>query len=339
MVVQPSLNSIRLNGTAARLEPKAMEVLVCLARHDGNVVSKEELIGEVWAGLFVSDDVLTRCVSDLRKAMEDNPKAPQIIETIPKRGYRLLQKVEPVQIQSPSSIEKLVTWLRSARKARGQRGGWMIFAVLIVLTLVLASIAALPRIARYYNNRGAQLQKQGQIQEAIQDYRRALSLRSGYAEAHYNLADAYEEIPNYEKALQEYERAIDADLTFYPAYNNLSRLYILRRKDYGIALRLMERALSLKPQEASVQYSLFKNYGWANLELHNLVQAEKVLRSASSLNPEGGAAHCLLAKVLDEQGKAAAALGEWESCAAYSTNPDVEPEWRNEAQEHLGREP
>ena len=49
-VVHPSLNSISRNGTNLRLEPKAMEVLVCLARHGGSVVSKEELIGEVWAG-------------------------------------------------------------------------------------------------------------------------------------------------------------------------------------------------------------------------------------------------------------------------------------------------
>ena len=51
-----------------------MEVLVCLARHGGDVVSKEELIGDVWAGTFVGDDVLTRCVADLRRALGDDPK-------------------------------------------------------------------------------------------------------------------------------------------------------------------------------------------------------------------------------------------------------------------------
>jgi len=205
----------------------------------------------------------------------------------------------------------------------------------IALTFGIALVRSFPRIARSYNNRGYQLQQQGQLQAAIEAYQRALSLNSGYAAAHYNLADAYEEIPNYEKALEEYQLAIDADLRFYPAYVDLSRLYILRRKDYGAALSLLDRALILKPQEPSIQYSLDKNYGWANFELHNLGQAEQNLRFALGLVQDRGGAHCLLGKVLDAEGRADNAVGEWESCAAYSTSSDVEPEWRNQAQERL----
>ena len=93
-LVRPSLNSISRNGNHLRLEPKAMEVLVCLAQSGGNVVSKEKLIGEVWSDTFVSDDALIRCVSGLRRALEDDAKSPRMIETIPKRGYRLLERVE-----------------------------------------------------------------------------------------------------------------------------------------------------------------------------------------------------------------------------------------------------
>lgn len=100
-VVQPSLNTIAQNGRHLRLEPKAMEVLVCLARHSGSVVSKERLFSEVWPDTFVGDDALTRCISELRRAFEDDPKAPRVIETIPKRGYRLLLVVEPVSPLPP----------------------------------------------------------------------------------------------------------------------------------------------------------------------------------------------------------------------------------------------
>jgi DNA-binding winged helix-turn-helix (wHTH) protein/Flp pilus assembly protein TadD len=335
-VVRPSLNSVALNGKAARVEPKAMEVLLCLAKHAGDVVSKEQLIGMVWADTFVGDDALTRCISELRKAFDDDPRAPRIIETIPKRGYRLLERVEPVG--SPSALPP--NWIKhiASRLHRVREGpkGWMILFVVIGFTLLFLVAKSLPSVARFYNNRGVQLQQQGQFLEAIQDYQRALSLRSSYAEAHYNLADVYEQIPNYEKALEEYQRAIDVDSAFYPAYNNLSRLYILRRRDYGAALRLLDRALSLGPNEPSVQYSLHKNYGWANLELHNLGQAEQNLRFAVGLNEGRGAAHCLLAKVLDAQGKANDARSEWESCVAYSASQEeVETEWRNEAQERL----
>ena len=71
-----------------------MEVLVRLAQQDGNVVSKEKLIGDVWADTFVGDDALIRCISDLRRALEDDPKSPRVIETIPKRGYRLLVRTQ-----------------------------------------------------------------------------------------------------------------------------------------------------------------------------------------------------------------------------------------------------
>jgi DNA-binding winged helix-turn-helix (wHTH) protein len=93
-VVHPSLNRIERNGKTTHLEPKVVEVLVYLADHDKEVVAKEQLIQAVWGNTFVTEDVLTRCVSELRKALEDDAKEPRVIETIPKRGYRLLLEIE-----------------------------------------------------------------------------------------------------------------------------------------------------------------------------------------------------------------------------------------------------
>ena len=91
--VSPALNTISGDGQSAKVEPKAMLVLVCLARHEG-VVSKEQLIAEVWPDTFVSDDVLPGAVSALRKAFQDNARQPRVIETIHKSGYRLLPAVD-----------------------------------------------------------------------------------------------------------------------------------------------------------------------------------------------------------------------------------------------------
>ncbi|HEU5450544.1 MAG TPA: winged helix-turn-helix domain-containing protein, partial [Terriglobales bacterium] len=90
--VSPALNTISGDGQSTRVEPKAMQVLVCLARHEG-VVSKDQLIAEVWPDTFVSDDVLPGAVSALRKAFQDNARQPRVIETIHKSGYRLLPEV------------------------------------------------------------------------------------------------------------------------------------------------------------------------------------------------------------------------------------------------------
>ena len=88
-LVQPSLNTISQNGTSNRVEPKMMGVLVCLAEHTGEVVPKEKLLQTVWPDTFVSDDVLKRSVSELRRVFGDDAHESRIIETIPKRGYRL----------------------------------------------------------------------------------------------------------------------------------------------------------------------------------------------------------------------------------------------------------
>jgi DNA-binding winged helix-turn-helix (wHTH) protein/Tfp pilus assembly protein PilF len=92
-LVQPGLNLISRDGTPVHLEPKVMEVLVCLAQHTGELVSKEELLRTIWRDTFVTEDALKRCVFELRRVFEDDAHDPRIIETIPKRGYRLIAPV------------------------------------------------------------------------------------------------------------------------------------------------------------------------------------------------------------------------------------------------------
>ena len=106
-LVQPSLNTISQNGTSNRVEPKMMEVLVCLAEHTGEVVPKEKLLQAVWPDTFVSDDVLKRSVSELRRVFGDDAHESGIIETIPKRGYRLVVDVKPSNGRGPAHVESL----------------------------------------------------------------------------------------------------------------------------------------------------------------------------------------------------------------------------------------
>ena len=97
-LVVPSLNSISNKSTTIRLEPKVMEVLVCLAQHAGETLPKETLFKTVWPDTFVTDDVLTHSISELRRAFEDDAREPRIIQTIPKRGYRLVAPVNTVGV-------------------------------------------------------------------------------------------------------------------------------------------------------------------------------------------------------------------------------------------------
>ena len=95
-LVQPSLNTISRNGTTVQLEPKVMSVLVCLAERPGEPVSKENLLQAVWPHTFVGEGVLTRSIFELRRVFEDEAKEPRVIQTIAKRGYRLVAPVIPV---------------------------------------------------------------------------------------------------------------------------------------------------------------------------------------------------------------------------------------------------
>ncbi|HZI58494.1 MAG TPA: winged helix-turn-helix domain-containing protein [Verrucomicrobiae bacterium] len=348
---------LRKAGIRIHLPHQPFEALRLLLEHPQQVVSREELRQHLWPdNTYVDYDLaLKRIMNRIRGTLGDSADNPIFIETIPRQGYRFIAPITrkaqeaaacafgtSVSAPSVSSDEQKTTVLNNSSRISGRTAWSWLRLALILGTIALFCIGAffLARnpIARFYNNRGVQFQRNGELAMAIEKYKLALLFKSGYAEAHYNLADAYEEISDYGRAEQEYRSAIDADLMFYEAYNNLSRIYILQRKDYGAALKLLDRAMSLKPKESSVQYSLYKNYGWANFELKQMGQAQQSLKFAIALAPDRGAAHCLLAKVLEGQGKATVALSEWESCVADTSPSEVEPEWRNEGQEYLRRE-
>lgn len=91
--VDPSLGRISCGDKVIKLEPKAMMVLLCLAREAGDVISREQLESTVWADRVVGYDSLATAIIKIRKAFNDDSKNSQFIETVPKRGYRLIASV------------------------------------------------------------------------------------------------------------------------------------------------------------------------------------------------------------------------------------------------------
>lgn len=136
--VDRSTNEISRAGTVVRIEPKAMEVLGVLAERAGQAVSREQLLDAVWPGVVVGDEALTQSIIKLRKALGDNSRQPSYIETISKRGYRLIAPV--------GTCERL-----SAVASRRPRSRWLGAAVLLGLAgagaYVLGSHGLGPRIA------------------------------------------------------------------------------------------------------------------------------------------------------------------------------------------------
>jgi TolB-like protein len=99
--VHPRRGLLLSEGRARRVEPRAMDVLTCLAREGNAPVTRSEFLKEVWHGRVVTDEVLSRCISQLRARLDDDPRTPRFIETLPKIGYRLLIAAIPLETSAP----------------------------------------------------------------------------------------------------------------------------------------------------------------------------------------------------------------------------------------------
>jgi DNA-binding winged helix-turn-helix (wHTH) protein/TolB-like protein/Flp pilus assembly protein TadD len=142
-ISNPAQSLLERDGVSVRVEPRTMDVLTCLARHAGQVVSVEELIESVWAGVIVSNNSVYLAVSQLRRALRYGDDSTVYIETIPKRGYRL---VAPVEMPEPVTG----TQSAAARPAvpdglhRRLRIAWLAAACVVVLLAVGVIFAVNP---------------------------------------------------------------------------------------------------------------------------------------------------------------------------------------------------
>jgi DNA-binding winged helix-turn-helix (wHTH) protein/TolB-like protein len=141
-LVEPQLNTISDSDKRAHLEPKIMHVLLCLAEHPGEVVSKEKLIQSVWLNTFVTDDVLTRAIAELRKAFGDDAREPRYIQTIPRTGYRLIAPVVHGSVNQETDRAGTVSEIRAAKRPLPRQLRWQV----LVICLILAGLA----IAAFY---------------------------------------------------------------------------------------------------------------------------------------------------------------------------------------------
>lgn len=104
-IVQPSLAKVQRGGEEVHVTPRAMAVLVCLAQARGEVVSRNDILDAVWPGMSVTQDALSQCIVELRKAFRDNSKTPSVIETIPKVGVRLILPIAAADVSETGAAQ------------------------------------------------------------------------------------------------------------------------------------------------------------------------------------------------------------------------------------------
>jgi len=130
--------SLLRDGAAVNLRPKTFAVLVYLAQHPGELVTKHAFLDAVWGDVAVTEDVVRLSVGELRNALGDQRQAPRFIETVPRRGYRFIARVGDAT-HPPSALDEdttsgiptvgrqrelatILEWVAAARNGRRQIG-------------------------------------------------------------------------------------------------------------------------------------------------------------------------------------------------------------------------
>ncbi len=103
-LVTPSRNRLGSEDDARTIQPKIMRLLCLLAADPGRTFSRQELVEHVWEGVIVSDAAIDRAICNLRKALGDSARYPIYVETIRKRGVRLMVVVEAAQARPPRRV-------------------------------------------------------------------------------------------------------------------------------------------------------------------------------------------------------------------------------------------
>lgn len=252
-----------------------MDLLFALAARRGQVVSREDLMQALWPDVVVGDDSLARTVSKLRQALGDDARSPNYLETIAKRGYRLIAE-DGVEAPAPAGTDAAVP--RSA--------GWL--ALVAALGVVAASVAFV-----VWRDDPPPAQPVGTASTAA-GARQLLSRADDYY-FRYSRADN-------EAALELYQRVLGLDP------DNPDAMA-------GLANALAQRAIRwpTAPASGAVEYTrlgdaLAAGHMSSEPNRSQLVRARQLAEAAVARAPASSAAHKALGLVASAQGELDAGL-------------------------------
>ncbi|NQZ88397.1 MAG: winged helix-turn-helix domain-containing protein [Colwellia sp.] len=95
-LLDQQLSTLKKNEVETVVEPKLLELLLLFCQHPNRIISREEILEKIWQNSIVTDNAINKMVGNLRRLLLDDPKTPRYIQTVPKRGYRLICSVDIV---------------------------------------------------------------------------------------------------------------------------------------------------------------------------------------------------------------------------------------------------
>jgi len=140
-IIRPAVDEIG----KGRIEPKAMEVLLALVNAAPDPLTPKELLEQVWPDTIVVDNVVHKAIAGLRRALGDDAQNPEYIETIPRRGYRLIAPVEndaPEVQQSISAADVRAHPTSDSERGVGasKRSPLFVIAIAVVMGITIAGV-------------------------------------------------------------------------------------------------------------------------------------------------------------------------------------------------------
>ncbi|MCT7951272.1 protein kinase [Ancylothrix sp. C2] len=257
--------------------------------------------------------------------------------------------MQPAYEKRPRNTRAILKRIQVIEKALENPVKFRYQKLAITAGLIVAGIISIPFVFPTLNDLfrriGTDKYLEGDLQGAKIYYSLAEKINPNFGPNLYSIGLICEDQKNLECARNKYLAASKSDEqhSAASAISNLSRIEILNR-NIDTAINLLTPNLE-RSNHPRIKAALYKNLGWAEYAKGNSSQAETHLQKAIKLkdeNPEyknWSAPHCLLAKVLEEQGKKPAALLQWDYCLKYAHLPNriEEQTWRVEAYQRLNK--
>jgi DNA-binding winged helix-turn-helix (wHTH) protein/Tol biopolymer transport system component len=131
-----------------QLEPMVVELLAYFCRHTDQIISREQLIEQVWRGRLITDNAVTKVINKLRKNLKDDPRKPRFIATFPKKGYKFIACVSEFIEENIESLASDVASQVSPAAPHGQTSSIpkekspIILSLFVLIVLILIILGA-----------------------------------------------------------------------------------------------------------------------------------------------------------------------------------------------------
>ena len=267
-----------------RIDPLGIKLLKILAEHKGELVTKEFLMSKLWPDNVVNEEALPRCISRVRKLLGDQPRNPQFIQTLPKRGYRLIAEAV-AWVELP--VEGITT--KNIGKKHSNR---LVYFIGLIVVAILSIYLARTWVV---SSKGANTQISSVIQQADVYYHKVTRSDN-------------------EMALELYQQAISLSPNSAKAYSGLANAIVQR------AIRLPTQSNQSDWQEMSLGKALSDGRLSSKRVEEQLERAFALSQKSIDLAPKQASSYKAMGFVLSAQNKLPLAIDSYQRALLLDAN-------------------